>query len=130
MTWTNPRRWDYFIVFLWHISKLSHLQAAKLLKEAKKAEPDNAVVLLHLGELRISQNDFEGAVRHLRKAQRCVPFYHSNRGESGASVLKERERVERVSVEDIQANIAALLGISLFRINPSRPEVRDNDLPT
>ena len=86
------------------------------------------MVLLHLGELRISQNDFEGAVRYLRKAQRCVPFYRSNRGESGASVLRERERVERVSVEDIQANIAALLGISLFRINPSRPEVGDKDV--
>ncbi len=97
-------------------------QATKLLKDAKKADPNSAVVLLHLGELLINKSDFQGAIRYLRMAQRCVPFYHSNRSTSGGK-LTERERIERVSVEDIQANICALTGISLFRINPSRPDV-------
>lgn len=100
---------------------MDYSQASTLLKEAKKADPTNAVALLHLGELYINKNDFEGAVRLLRKAQRVVPFYHSNR--NSYATVTERDRIERVAVEDIQANIAALLGISLFRVNPNRPDV-------
>jgi tetratricopeptide (TPR) repeat protein len=98
-------------------------EASRLLKEAQKSDPDNAVVVLHLGELLINKNEFERAVKHLRKVQRLVPFYQSNRSAKGVS---ERDRMQRVSVEDIQANATALLGISLFRLNPTRPDVKLN----
>lgn len=79
------------------------------------------MVLLHFGELMLGQSDFEKAVHYLRKAQQLLPYYVSNRSAAGS--VSQREQRERLSVEDVQCNIAALLGVSLFRLQPTRPEV-------
>lgn len=86
--------------------------------------------MLHLSEMKIHLNDFSEAVKELRKAKRNLIYSKRTFGggslssPSKASNLPKAlaEKVE-LAMDNLKANIYCLLGVAVFRVMPTTPEV-------
>jgi tetratricopeptide (TPR) repeat protein len=96
--------------------------ARSLLTKDLDSDNSDPIVHLHLAELDIHGVDFASATTHLYKAKRLaaqiVPFASPKLSNRSAEVVSIYEK----SIEIVQANICALLGVSLFRQNPTQPD--------
>lgn len=87
-----------------------------LLRLAQRQCPSDPVVYLHLAEHEIHQNQFDSAVKFLRKAKKFILFQKESLAYDASSRLLH-------SIQEVEANVYALLGVTLFRLHPNRPEV-------
>lgn len=96
------------------------------MKEVRSADPANPVVYLHLGELAINGNNFDEAGSMLRQANRCMNMgWRSSSNPCSQSFVVNEEKTEQCR-SLIHSSIYALLGVSMLRTNPHKPEVRTN----
>jgi hypothetical protein len=97
---------------------------------------ENPLVLLHLGELEINRNEFSRANDYLKRANQvmhsssvmedwlCSPTSsHPSVSVEFSSDNSYRQKKREKIQEWLHCNIMALLGVSYFRLNPTRPEV-------
>lgn len=105
-------------------------EAKQLLdKVADSHEFIHPYVELHCAEISIHQCDFQAAVRHLQQAQRSIkyiPFLSNDAVEliskfecfKNIAISKCIEDRREKSVENLEASIQCLLGVSFFRLSP------------
>lgn len=97
-------------------------EARSLLTKHLEADTNDPIVHLHLAELDIHGVDFASATTHLYKAKRLAaqisPFSSAKTCNRSAEVISIYEK----SIEIVQANICALLGVSQFRQSPTQPD--------
>ena len=96
-------------------------QAVVHLRDAERKWSGDVLVDLHKAQLMVHQTDYEGAVRVLRSASQKLELEIGDDSHVSQSLPSNQKLA---TMRHLAPTIAALHGVSEFRVDPENPEVR------